>query len=147
MYKFTKSVFINRSQQDVFEFLSNPANMPKWQSAVELAEWTSEGNPGVGSTYKAVVKMPGGKSENIFEITHWDPPNRYNYKSVKFSIPGSIKSSFTLAPKENNSCQLTFEAQLEAAGILKIAESMLGKQAEKGEGNTIETLKQLLEAG
>jgi len=146
MYKFTKSIFINRSQKDVFDFLSNPTNMPKWQSAVELAEWSSTGMPGVGSMYKAVVKMPGGKSENIFEIIHWDPPNGYSYKSVKFSIPGSIKSSFTLAPKESGT-QLTFEAQLEAAGILKVAEKMLGKQAEKGEGSTIETLKQLLEAG
>jgi hypothetical protein len=90
--------------------------------------------------------MPGGKSENIFEITHWDPPNRYSYKSVKFSIPGSIQSSFILAPKESGT-QLTFEAQLEATGIFRLVESLLGKQAEKGEGSTIEVLKQLLEAG
>jgi uncharacterized membrane protein len=51
MYKFTKNVVINRSQQDVFNFLSNPTNMPQWQSAVESAEWTSTGTPGVGSTY------------------------------------------------------------------------------------------------
>ncbi|MEW5829163.1 MAG: SRPBCC family protein [Chloroflexota bacterium] len=146
MFKFTKSVFISRSQKDVFDFLSNPANMPQWQSAVESAEWTSTGVPDVGSTYKAVVKMPGGKSENIFEITHWAPPNRYSYKSVKFAIPGSINSSFTLTPKDSGT-QLTFEAQLETAGIFKIAERVLGKQAEKAEGNTIETLKQLLETG
>ena len=31
MGKFTLSVFINRSQQDVFDFLSNPANLSKWE--------------------------------------------------------------------------------------------------------------------
>ena len=41
MGKFTLSVFINRSQQDVFDFLSDPANLSKWSSAFELADWTS----------------------------------------------------------------------------------------------------------
>lgn len=146
MYKFARSVFINCPQQDVFNFLSNPANMPQWQSAVESAGWTSTGAPGVGSTFEAVVKMPWGKSGNTFEITHWDLSNRYSYESVKLSIPGSIKSSYMLAPKESGT-QLTFEAQLEAAGMFRLMESLLGKQAEKSDGSAIEALKQLLEAG
>jgi hypothetical protein len=32
MQKFTVSVFINRPLQDVFDFLSNPANLSKWNS-------------------------------------------------------------------------------------------------------------------
>ena len=66
MYKFTKSIFINRSQQDVFDFLSNPANLTKWASVVEFAEWTSTDIPGIGSTYKQVVKFLGRNSETIF---------------------------------------------------------------------------------
>jgi hypothetical protein len=29
MHKFTTSVLVNRSQQDVFDFLSNAANFPR----------------------------------------------------------------------------------------------------------------------
>ena len=50
MGRFTISVFINRSQQDVFEFFSNPANLSKWNSNIESTEWASSGAPGVGST-------------------------------------------------------------------------------------------------
>lgn len=146
MYKFSKSVLINRSQKDVFDFLRNPANITRWQSGVEAAEWTSTGAPGVGSTYKSLVKIPGSKSEAIFEVTHWDPPYRYGYKSIKLSMPVNIQSSYTLTSAVQGT-QLTFEAQIEAAGILKIAEGLLGKMAEKGDGSSIETLKQLLEAG
>jgi len=32
MQKFTLSVSINRPQQDVFDFLTNPANLSKWDS-------------------------------------------------------------------------------------------------------------------
>ena len=146
MYKFTKSVFINRSQQDVFGFLSNPANVAKWQPVIESAEWISNGKPGIGSTYRALAKMFGGKTEYLLEITHWDPPNRYSYKSIKIPFPGSIETFFTLAPKEKGT-QVTLEAQIVTAGIFKIVESMLGKQAEKQEGGNLDIAKQLLEAG
>jgi uncharacterized protein YndB with AHSA1/START domain len=33
MGQFTLSVFINRSQQDVFDFLSDPANLSKWNTS------------------------------------------------------------------------------------------------------------------
>jgi carbon monoxide dehydrogenase subunit G len=145
MYKFQKSIFINRPQQDVFDFLCNPANLPKWQPAIESAEGTSNAKPGIGSTYRVLTKMLGGKTEGLFEITHWDPPNRYSYKSIKLSFPGSIESLFTLAPKENGT-QVTFEAQIATTGLFKLAEGMLGKQAEKGDGSNIDTAKQLLEA-
>jgi carbon monoxide dehydrogenase subunit G len=145
MYKFTKSVFVNRSPQDVFDFLSNPANLSTWQPTIESAKWTATGMPGIKSTYSVLVKMPGGKKEGLFEITQWDPPNRYSYKSVKLAFPGTIESCIALAPKKNGT-QVTFEAQIAVTGILKIAEGILGKQAEKQDGGNIETAKQLLEA-
>ena len=147
MQKFTLSVFINRSQQDVFDFLSDPANLPKWNSAYEAAQWTSSEAPGIGSTYKVLAKMPGGKKEGLFKIIHWDPPNHYRYKSIRLAFPiESIESAITLAPKENGT-QLTFESQFGIVGILKFAEGMFGKLAEKGDGSNLDTAKRILEAG
>ena len=66
--KFTVSVFINRSQQDVFDFLSDPVNLPKWDSDFESAEWTSSDAPGIGSIYGASGKRLGSEKEGLFEI-------------------------------------------------------------------------------
>jgi uncharacterized protein YndB with AHSA1/START domain len=147
MGKFTVSVFINRSQQDVFDFLSDPANLSKWNSNFAAAEWTSSNAPGLGSTYKVLAKMSGGKNEGLFEITQWDPPQRYSYKSISglpFPIE-SIESAVTLAPKENGT-QITFESQFGLAGILRFAEGMFSKLATKGDGDNFDTAKRLLEA-
>ena len=147
MYKFTKSVFINRSRKDVFDFVSDPAKDPEWQANVLNAAWTSADDPGIGSTYKIVVKLPGGELEYLFEITQWDPPNRYGYKSIKLPFPiKSIESLYSLSSEENGT-QVTFDAQIGTVGLLKFAEGMIGKQAEKQDGGSIDTLKQLLEAG
>ncbi len=148
MGKFTVSVFINRLPQDVFDFLSEPANLSKWNSNFASAEWTSSDALGLGSTYKVVAKMSGGKNEGLFEITQWDPPQRYTYKSISglpFPIE-SIESVVTLASKENGT-QITFESHFGLVGILKFAEGMFSKLATKGDGDNFDTAKRLLEAG
>jgi uncharacterized protein YndB with AHSA1/START domain len=148
MVKFTVSIFINRSQQEVFDFLSNPANLSKWNSNIESAEWTASGVPSVGSTYKGLGRMPWGNNKEVqFEITQWDPPNRWGYKTNMriFPIEG-FESVITLAPKENGT-QLTFESQGELVGLFRFAEGFFAKMGEKGDGKNFETAKRLLEAG
>jgi hypothetical protein len=147
MRKFTLNIFINRSQQGVFNFLTDPANLSKWNSNFASAEWTSSNAPGFGSTYRVLAKMSGDKNEGLFEITQWDPPQRYGYKSIS-SLPfpiESIESTVTLVPKENGT-QITFESQFGLVGVLKIAEGMFRKLAEKGDGANFDTAKRLLEA-
>ena len=91
--------------------------------------------------------MSGKENEGLFEITQWDSPRSYSYKSISglpFPIE-RIESTVTLAPKENGT-QLTFESQFGLVGILKLAEGMFGKLAEKGDGKNFDTVKRLLEA-
>ncbi len=147
MQKFAIRVFINRSQQDVFDFLSDPANLSKWNSNFASAEWISSDGPGIGSTYRVLAKMSGKENEGLFEITQWRPPHRYGYKSISrlpFPIE-SIESVVTLDPTENGT-QLTFESQFGLAGVLKFAEGVFKKLAEKGDGNNFDTAKRILEA-
>lgn len=91
--------------------------------------------------------MSGKENEGLFEITQWSPPHRYGYKSISglpFPIE-SVESVVTLAPKENGT-QITFESQFGLAGVLKFAEGIFKKLAEKGDGNNFDTAKRILEA-
>jgi hypothetical protein len=40
MGKVAFNVFINCSQQDVFDFMTHLANLSKWNTSFESAEWT-----------------------------------------------------------------------------------------------------------
>jgi carbon monoxide dehydrogenase subunit G len=147
MGRFTLSVFINRSQQDVFDFLSNPANLSKWSSAFESAEWATSGMPGVGSTYRVSARMLGSKKGGLFEIVRWDRPNLYSYKMNARAFPiERLESTITLGQK-NNGTQVTFESQFEIVGALKFAEGFFVRMGEKQDGRNFDTAKRLLEAG
>jgi hypothetical protein len=67
MVTYEKSIFINRPQQEVFGFLSNPANHSEYSNMAESAEWISQAPHGVGSTYHGVGKALGRKMESTKE--------------------------------------------------------------------------------
>ena len=144
MITWEKSKFINRPQQEVWDFISNPANRVQWLSSTESAEWTSEAPPGVGSTVRSVAKFLGRKVESTSEITAWDSPNQHGLKSVGGQVP--FEETMKLESKENGT-HLTVSSQMEVGGFFKIAEGLVAKQTEKQLDIAFEALKVLLEEG
>jgi carbon monoxide dehydrogenase subunit G len=147
MGQFSVSTFINRSQQDVFDFLSDPAIKHKWMPMVKSAAWTSSGEPGVGSTVEAIVEMAGKETEMQFEITQWDLPNRYDYKILTVMFPmKAMAHSFRLEP-EDGGTRVSQVGEFEMVSVLRFAAGLMGKYASRMNQNELNTLKQLLEAG
>jgi len=144
MYKFANSIFINRPVQEVFDFVTNPANNAQWQSGTESAEWTSDGPPGVGSTIKAVANLLGRKIEVELKVTGWDPPNQWSLKNIGGPIPLEATSKFEA---QGDGTLLTETGQAEIGGFFKLAEGLVGKQLEKQFEADNAALKLLLEAG
>ncbi len=144
MFKFEKSLFINRPQQEVFDYLSNPANDAQWQSSTEVSEWTSEGPPGVGSTQRSVIKLLGRKIESSLEVTSWDPPQQLGFKVVSGPIPfeGTIKLE-----SQENGTQVTQTVHAEPGGFFKIAEGLAAKQLQKQVDTDFDALKLVLGEG
>lgn len=142
MLTWENSIFINRPQQEVWDFISNPANNIQWGSST--AEWTSAGPHGVGSTLREGGKILGRKVEGKTEITVWDPPNEYGRKSTSGPFP--FEGTMKLEPKEDGT-QLTVRGTAEVGGFFKIAEGLLAKRMKKEMDTDLPALKLLLEAG
>ena len=124
--------------------MTDPANDGKWRKTSVSSEWTSEGPVGVGSTQHSVDKFLGRNIESDSEITVWDPPNEYGWKSVGGPIPYELSMKFT---PDGGGTQISFGGQAELGGFLKLAEGMAGKQMEKQMDDDFNNLKAVLEAG
>jgi len=146
MGQIAASVYINRSQQDVFDFMSNPANLPAWKSAFASAEWTSRESPRIGSTYRVSAKVLGSKKEGLFEIVRWDRPNCYAYQMNARLFPiERIETTFTFQPM-NNDTKVTFESRFALVSALAFAESFFARMGLKQDGEYLAIAKRLLEA-
>ena len=142
MYVYKNAIYIARSQQEVWDFVSNPANNAKWTKA-EPAEWTSKGPPGVGTTVREAAKVLGRLVESPTEITVWDPPNEYGRKSIGGKI--AWESLIKLEPK-NGGTQLSIVAQGQIHGFFKILSGLAGRQARKNTDADLKALKRLLDS-
>ena len=144
MIKTSVSVRINRSQKEVFDYVSDPANDSQWQGGTELSRWTSEGPPGVGSTQQSVIKFLGRKIESTLEVTDWDPPNTNGFKVTKGPIP--FEGVVRFVPSGENATEVTIDIEAEPGGFFKLAEGLVGKQLEKQLDTDFNALKLFLEA-
>ena len=142
MVSFEVEKIINRTRQEVFDYVTDPANDVNWQGSAKLSEWASEAPHGVGSKVHAVNRFMGRNIDSMLEITAWDPPGSFGQKSVSGPIPFEITMQLE---EQDGGTKLTINGEAEAGGFFKIAEGLVGKQLQKQIETDFEKLKQVLE--
>ena len=145
MIKARKTFVINRSPQDVFDYVTDPANDANWQGSTESTQWISEPPHGVGSRQVQVIRFLGRRIESTMEYTHWDRPSVLGFKVVEGPLP--FQGLLGLEPSGEGATELTVDFEGEVGGFFKIAEGMVGKQLEKQMDADFNALKLWMEEG
>ena len=144
MINFEISILIDRPVSDVFSFLSNPLNLPKWQSMIARIEQVTPGVVNVGSKYKVSAEMMGRKIDGQMEITTFEPPARFGFTNQ--AGPMQVTVTVTLKPV-GTGAKISLNAQGNPGGLFKIAEGVLAGQVKSQMEANLARLKTLLEAG
>ncbi|MEA2000434.1 MAG: SRPBCC family protein [Actinomycetota bacterium] len=78
---------IARSAPDVFAFLADAANNPKWQNGMKTCEWITPAPVAVGSRYDREASFLGRPVLSTFEVLEFDPGHRILIESTKSTFP------------------------------------------------------------
>jgi uncharacterized membrane protein len=137
------SILINRPVEEVFAFLSNPENGPKWSSGGSEVTITSAGPIGVGTTYRTVRTVLGRRieSENVF--TAYEPNRSYATKSTAGPVP--VESRVTFERAEGGT-RVSATLVGEPGGFFKLAEPLLVSMIKRQFDADLANLKDLMEA-
>lgn len=138
------SALVDRPLSDVFTFLSNPLNLPKWQSMVAGIEPVSPGAVGVGSKYKVSAEMLGRKIDGLMEITAFEPPTKFGFTNQ--AGPMQVTVTMTLKPA-GTGAKIALHAQGNPGGVFKLAEGALAGQVKSQMEANLARLKAVLETG
>jgi carbon monoxide dehydrogenase subunit G len=144
MITFELSTLVDRPMQDVFNFLSNPLNLPKWQSMVAGIEQITPGSVGVGSKYKVQAEMVGRKIDGLMEITTFETPAKFGFTNQ--AGPMQVTVTVTLKPV-GTGAKISLHAEGNPGGLFKIAEGVLAGQVKSQMEANLARLKAVLEAG
>lgn len=143
--RFEGSAVINRPIDEVFAFLADGTNDPKFSPRVlEIAE-TTDGPPGVGTIYRSTVKDAGMKSTREFELTEFDPPRRIRWAERSKNIVTAAEGGYDLAP-EGDGTRLTIFNVLEGHGFGKLIAPLALRAARRDADAFAQRIKRAVEA-
>ena len=75
-HEFSGSAVIDRLINDVFEFLADGTNDPKFSPRVQQIRQTTDGPIGVGTVFESTVKDAGMTTHRQFELTEFEAPTQ-----------------------------------------------------------------------
>lgn len=140
--KLEKSIHINCTPEKAFAFATDFANASKWMVGFIESKTLTKGATRVGTQYAFVSKLLGQKMEMKSEVTVWEPPTRYAYKTI--DAPVSMQGTFTFTAEDGGTLA-TMTGEGEFGGLFKLAEGMMKSQMDKQMDDTMNALKKALE--
>lgn len=144
MIEFRTSVRIGRSLAEVFDYVSDPTNFPRWNSAVRTVRKMSAGEGDVGTSYLMERDLPAGPAENRLEVVGRDEPTEFAIRTTSGPTPFVYRYQFS-EEKEGTTVQL--DAQVELGGVATIFGPLTRHAVKKGVDDNLRALKRLLESG
>lgn len=85
--KATTSLTVRRSPEEVFAFVSSPANMASWLSGVSASEAASEGPVGPGAVLSSHYTH-GSKTHLVtYVVTAYEEGRRYGFRATSGPYP------------------------------------------------------------
>ena len=143
MASFEINLVINRPIEEVFAFISNPENLPRWRaSSLEVKRVSSEPF-GVGSVFKGRFTFLGRPLDGNLEVITHEPPRSYATRLTEGPFP--LEAHYTLDPA-NAGTQLSLVVQGEPGGFFKLAEPLVVSMARRSYESDLHNLKEMLEA-
>jgi hypothetical protein len=142
MSRIEGSVIIRCPADKVFDYTTEAKSWPKWHGTIPEAEQTSQGQVGVGTTFRGKNRTMGQTSEWTAKVTEYDPYKRWG-KVMDF---GSIiiDNKLVCDPTEGGT-RFTMMYDVKVGGLLKLLSPMVINSMRKQLKLDLVNLKTILE--
>jgi uncharacterized protein YndB with AHSA1/START domain len=140
------TIVINQPVEKVFNYVSNPVNLPEWQgppTEIRDLQQTTPGQLREGDRFTTVLQFLGRRYETPTEVSAYEPHRRLSYRGTEGPVPTQITFIFEEVP---GGTRFTHSQEAEPGSFFGLAESLFEIEAKRQLRNDLETLKDLLEA-
>ena len=144
MFTRTIAITIARPIEDVFAFVSDARNRPRWDESVDSEELTSPEPVGVGSTVRTRMRSMGRDYELGWEVVEHDPPTSQRIEST--SGPFSTTLLYDLS-EDGDGTLVRFSVTGRPAGALRLMQPLIARNTQRNLDQAFPRLKELLERG
>lgn len=146
MGEFQLTIDIDRPLTEVFGFIAEPRNMPKWYDAVDNVTPTTEGPTGLGARYRVTRSLPSGQAHNDVEITDHEINRSITLESRDGPTP--FRYRYDIRPSQRGTL-LTLDGRITSTGLpgpLAELDGIATHLFKRGMRQNLTTLKRIIEA-
>ncbi len=142
MVRIEGEIVINRPVEEVFDFVADERNEPRYNPEMRRAEQISDGPIGVGTRFRAETVSRGRTVEMVIEFTGYERPRRLEEIAHMSSM--DLQGSLTFDPVPEGT-RMRWSWDLEPRGILKLMSPLVARMGRRQEQRIWVGLKHLLE--
>jgi uncharacterized protein YndB with AHSA1/START domain len=143
--RFEATVVIDRPIEEVFAFLADGENDPKFSPRVLEIAKTTDGPPGLGTVYASTVKDAGMKTQREFKLTAFEAPTRIRWAEQSKNLVTASEGGYDLS-REGDGTRVTIHNVLEGHGAGKLLTPLALRSARKGADAFGQSIKAAVEA-
>jgi hypothetical protein len=142
MASFTNVVEIDRPAHEVFAFLADLENVPKWNYAITETMKTSPGEVGMGTTYEQTRSIPTPSRERL-TITSFEPDRHLTVQGTLARYPARLQYT---VDEHDGTTRLTNTVDLELTGAARLLGTVAVARIRSAVAENLEVLKRVLES-
>jgi uncharacterized protein YndB with AHSA1/START domain len=137
---FETEVRIRRPIEEVFAYLSDPLNLPRWNSAVRAVRKTSTGGQG---TYSTERELPTGRAVNELEVEAGAPPTEFAIRTTSGPTPFHYRYRLST---EDGGTVVRLRGEFELEGVAGFVPQLARRAVGNGVDDNLAALREVLEA-
>jgi uncharacterized membrane protein len=138
------AVVIARPIGDVFAFVADARNRPRWDDSVDSEELTSPEPVGRGSTVRTRMRSMGRDYEYTWEIVEHEPPHRQRIESTSGPLPTTL--AYDLA-EDGAGTVVRFSVTGRPTGFMRLLQPLIARRTQQNLDAGFARLKEVLETG
>ena len=118
--QFEATIEIDRPVEEVFAFLADGENDPKFSPRVQTIAKTTDGPTAVGTVYASTVKDAGMTTKREFRITEFVAPSTIRWAETSKNLVTAREGGYDLTATPEGTTRLRVFNVLEGHGVGKL---------------------------
>lgn len=144
MFTVDETIVINRPRTEVWDFMTDPENVPVYSSNIVEYEKISGENDEAGRVCRGSVKVAGRRLELTDKLVEVDKGHRGKLVSEDATIPYSLELTYD---DEGEGTKLSWHQEMESLkGVFKFADPIVLKLYSRDVRANLEKAKTILES-
>jgi Polyketide cyclase / dehydrase and lipid transport len=145
-HEFNGSAVIERPIDEVFAFLADGTNDPKFSPRVQEIRKTTDGPIAVGTVFESTVKDAGMTTSRKFELTTFEAPTKVRWAERSKNMITVPDGGYDLVKVTDTQTKVTIHNTLEGHGFGKLIVGFATRAAVKDAPAFAQRIKSAVEA-